>query len=80
MYNMCNHQNFEYIYNKTYKDECAECQESNIVDSIYCQCENSNNNTIYISRLSTRLSRPFIFEHCNVLKLQELHYSQRLFS
>lgn len=73
---MCINHSFEYIYNKTYKDECIECMESNIVDSIYCRCKNSNSNTITI----IKHKKPFKFEHCNVLELQMLHYSRRLSS
>lgn len=73
---MCRHYSFEYIYNKTYKDDCTECKNSNIVDSIYCLCENSNNNTISV----LKHPMPFKFEHCNVLELQALHYSLRLSS
>jgi len=74
--NMCIHNDFEYIYTKKYKDDCTECDNSNIVDSIYCQCEKSNENTISI----IRHMKPFKFERCNVLKLQETHYSLRLSS
>lgn len=38
----------QYIYHKKFKDECADCFESNIVSSIYCQCQNSNANSYSI--------------------------------
>jgi hypothetical protein len=34
----------QYLYDKTYKDDCDECRESNIVNSIYCLCNNDGNN------------------------------------
>jgi len=73
---MCIYSDFEYIYNKTYKDDCENCKDSNIIDSIYCLCENSNNDSISI----LKRTKPFKFEHCNVLELQALHYSLRLSS
>lgn len=38
------HNGVQYLYDKAYKDDCEECQESNIVDSIYCMCNNHGNN------------------------------------
>lgn len=33
----------QYIYDKTYKDECKTCMEYNNTDIIYCLCNNDNN-------------------------------------
>lgn len=74
---MCTDYDIEYIYNKIYKDDCCNCKDSNIVDTIYCQCEKSNDNTISIVKHGKLFNN---FVRCNVLKLQAIHYSQRLSS
>jgi len=41
----------QFIYHKTFKDECEECMNSNLNETVYCLCSNSNNNTYSIISL-----------------------------
>lgn len=43
----------QYIYHKTFKEDCGECMNSNLNETIYCLCSNSNHNTYSVVLLPT---------------------------
>ena len=44
---------FQFIYVKLFKEDCIECSNDILYDSIYCHCINSNNNYYYKNKITS---------------------------
>lgn len=53
---LCNNklnEKYQFIYVKLFKEDCEECCENDLYDSLYCHCINSNNNYYYKHKIAS---------------------------
>lgn len=61
---------YENIYEKKLKEDCKKCND-NHYDSIYCFCDDSNNNYYYVSKLITCVNCNKCPKHDNNIKYRD---------